>query len=260
MVLAAGAALAGVWLGSAHADGPLPTVTGPRLRGATHLRLIVGNTPPLVVNVDTERVTTVRGVMGQPRVGGPQVTSVLPVPTGAYVSVWDGRADTGYFVGAKETPTARAAGADLIPDRSSSAVWSLTRAAGGCVLGARAGAAARCVPPCGSLRLDTDAGLLITNPPYAMLVDGSSGKVARAPARARPGRTDQREPTCSRTRVPASRFPASWHSSTSRDGDAAAPALAEHPPDRPEDCCRATRAARRGRIRLRRLPRASAGG
>jgi hypothetical protein len=39
------------------------------------------------------------------------------------------------------------------------------------------GAAARA--PCGSLQLDTADGLVITSPPYVLVVDGSTGKVLR---------------------------------------------------------------------------------
>jgi len=172
-------AFAGIALGSAQAAGPLPPLAGPSLRGATHLRLIVGDTPPVVLDVDTTTITAVGGVTGQPKTGGPQVGAVLPALGGAYVSVWDGRTYSGYFVGADGSARRAGAGADLIPSRDSPAVWTLTPATGGCMLRLVPSSGAATHAPCGSLQLDTASGLLITNPPYAMLVNGSTGKVLR---------------------------------------------------------------------------------
>ncbi len=134
----------------------------------------------MVVDVDTKAVTTVGGVTGHPSVTGPQVASVRPALGGAYASVWDGLGiSTGYFVAADGSARRAGSGTDLIPARSSPAVWTLTRASGGCMLRLvpRGGAAVRA--PCGLLQLDTANGLLITNPPYAMLVNDSTGKVLR---------------------------------------------------------------------------------
>lgn len=158
-------ALAGVALADAQAAGPLPPLGGPPLLGATHLRLIVGNTPPVVLDVDTKTVRTVAGVTGQPRVGGRQAGSVLPALGGAYVSVWDGRTYSGYFVGADGSARRAGGGTDLIPSRNSPAVWTLTPARGACMLRLVPSSGAAMHAPCGSLQLDTAAGLLITNPP-----------------------------------------------------------------------------------------------
>jgi hypothetical protein len=89
------AALAGLtlWLaGGSGTPGPsgalaasvLPPLTGQPL-GLTDLRLIVADTPPVILSVNGASITTVRGVVAGPyrTVGAAQVTSVSATRSGA---------------------------------------------------------------------------------------------------------------------------------------------------------------------------------
>ncbi len=165
---------------AARAAGPLPALAGPTLSGVTHLRLLVGDTPPVVLDVDAKTVTTISGIVGEPRIGGPAVTGVRPALGGAFVTVTDGGTVTGYFVSADDNVRTAGSAANLILARSSPAVWTLT--ADGprdCTLRLVPSNRRAVAVPCGSLQLDTAAGLVITNPPYAMVVDPSSGRIVK---------------------------------------------------------------------------------
>jgi hypothetical protein len=99
---------------------------------------------------------------------------------GAYVEVWNGLAWTWFFVGADGRAQREASGENLIPARGSRAVWTLTgNGHGGCTLRLVPSSRPPLPVPCGSLQLDTAAGLLLSSPRYEMVVDSSSGRVVK---------------------------------------------------------------------------------
>ncbi len=180
-LLAAVVLLAAVWLDGARAAGPLPPLTGPPLAGATHLRLIVGDTPPVIFNVDTGRIATVPGVVPAPaQAGGPRVAAVVPARGGAFLTVWDGRAYTGFFVSAQGGVDRLASAKDMLPARNAAAVWTLTGAARGrCGLRLVPSERAAVDVPCGNLLLDSPLGVAIGEGGNVVVVAPSTGRVVR---------------------------------------------------------------------------------
>jgi hypothetical protein len=174
-VLAAGIVLGPGWLVVASAAGPLPPLAGPPLTAPTRLRLIVGNTPPVVVNVDT-RTTTTEPWNGPVQARGAKVVSA---GNGAYLTTWNGATYRGYLVGADGTVRAAPAGGNVIAARSALAVWTLTSGHGRCTLRLVPSSRAPMTAPCGTLQLDSQAGLVIAGSSYWMLVNPSTGRVTR---------------------------------------------------------------------------------
>jgi hypothetical protein len=110
---------------AAAAEQPRP-LSGMRLTGATHLRLLVANDPPFVLDVDSGRVVPVSGlnVRGQP------VLSVLPVGDDAVI--WLDRPTYAkrppsaelYLVRHNQTRATRfASGWDVAPAADGRSVW-----------------------------------------------------------------------------------------------------------------------------------------
>ena len=182
LVVAASACMLGAgWLTGALAAGSLPPLTGPPLSGPTHLHLIVGNTPPVVFDVDTGTTTTVPGVVPGPytKTGQPLVTNIVPATGGAIVTVSNVRTYADYFISAAGTAQPVAPAANAIPARNSDAIWTLTSSHGSCTLQLVPGSRPAVRAPCGTLELDSPAGLVITTASYALVVDPSTGLVLR---------------------------------------------------------------------------------
>lgn len=169
------------WLDGARAAGPLPPLTGPPLTGATHLHLIVGDTPPVIFDVDAGTTMTVQGVVPGPatKTEQPQVESIVPAPGGAYVTVFNGSTYADYFISVDGAARRAARATNAIPARNSDAVWTLTSSHGSCMLRLAPGSRPAVPAPCGALELDSPAGLVITNAAYALVVDPSTGRVRR---------------------------------------------------------------------------------
>jgi hypothetical protein len=85
VTLVVAGALAGAFLGAsaANALAPLPVLSGSRLRGPTHLRLIVAGNPPAILDLDRGSVRPVTGVVGR----GRNTVWVTPALGGALTQV-----------------------------------------------------------------------------------------------------------------------------------------------------------------------------
>jgi len=169
------------WLGGARAAGPLPPLTGPPLTVATHLRLIVGDAPPAIFDVDSGTTATVPGVAPVPAPhGGPQIVATVPAPGGAFLTVWDGRTYTGYFVTVDGGVRRVASASDMLSADNSAAVWTLTDASQGrCKLRLVPGNHPAVTVPCGNLLLASQLGVAISNGDYVFVVAPSTGHVVR---------------------------------------------------------------------------------
>ena len=129
-----GAALLLVLAGTATAREPIP-LRGSPLKGETGLRLLVSDSPPFVLDVDTGSVTPLRGLQAGAGVG----FSVVPVAASAAVVVaWEKPFERKRMYIARSdrtmaTPLGRAR--DVVPAANGSGVW-VTRVVsrGRCVL------------------------------------------------------------------------------------------------------------------------------
>lgn len=170
------------------------TLTGPPLSASTHLRLVVSeNTGPAsIVDVDSGRVQAVRG-LGVPRkyrLWGPMLYPMTPVPGGTLAVVTRQvcghciATKTNFLIGASGS-VRRTSSLTLARDQQSmhalgSAVasWVLTSPRSGhCSLRLEPGSNAAVAAPCGTLGLDTPAGLVITRGREVSLVDPRTGRV-----------------------------------------------------------------------------------
>lgn len=168
-------------------------LAGAPLHKPTHLRLIVsGNTPQVsIVNVDSGRVSTVRG-LGLPHrysLRGPMIWSLTPAPGGALAIIW--RQSCGHCL----TLTSFQIAADGLARRTSSVtvkphqqatpatgsrtgIWVLTRLRSGrCTLKLVPSSRAAVASPCGTLNADTAAGLVLQRGGEVTLVDPWTGHV-----------------------------------------------------------------------------------
>jgi len=157
--------------GTAPARAPAtPTrpLAGPPL-GATHLRLIIADTPPAILDIDNGAITTVPGVVPGPytKIGAPQVTAVTAAPGGAFAVV-DRicRAcanETGFFIGPSGSVTHAASGESIALDPGTTKVWVLNPGHDGCTLRLVPSSHAAVRSPCGLIGGVSGAGLLIDN-------------------------------------------------------------------------------------------------
>jgi hypothetical protein len=179
--LAGSAALGAGPLSGAGAAGPLPPLMGPSLIGPTRLRLIVGDTPPAIFNVDAGSAATVRGVVAGPETKvGELVVGVAAAPGGADVTVFTGSNYVEYFVsGDGSAHRITALPGNAIAARHPGQTWTLSSSRGGCTLRLVPGTHAAIHAPCGALVLDSPVGLVISAAGYALVVDPSTGRVRR---------------------------------------------------------------------------------
>ena len=176
--LGATAAVALGWLAVAQAAGPLPPLAGPPLAGPTHLRLIVGGTPPFILDVDSRTISPVAGIVGGP--GRQLVLGATPVPGGALAVVdrfCRGCGETAFLIRADGSVALLASGTDLLAARGSAAVWELAGQHGRCALALHPATHAAVPAPCGKLQADTDAGLLVSTARRVMFVDPLTGTI-----------------------------------------------------------------------------------
>jgi hypothetical protein len=172
------AVVAGVtlWLpGGSGTPGPsgalaasvLPPLTGEPL-GPTVLRLIVADTPPVILDLNGARLTTIRGVVPGPyrTVGAPQVTSVSATRSGAFAVV--DRAcracanESGFFIGQDGSVTAAANGQSIALDPGTTKVWVLDSGRDGHCTLQLVPSSHRAVPvPCGLIQGATGTNVLI---------------------------------------------------------------------------------------------------
>lgn len=164
------------------ATSPRP-LTGSPL-GVTHLRLIVADTPPASVDVDSGRIKPVTGVVPGPytRIGAPQVITVSPTRDGAYAVVLRscGRCANdaeAFFIATDATAQYLARGESMALDPASSRLWVLSRLpAGGCTLRLVPGGGAGVRAPCGAINGVVTAGVVINDD---VVVDPRSGVQSR---------------------------------------------------------------------------------
>ena len=257
-------------------SSPPTWLTGPPLSGPTHLRLVVSeNTGPAsIVDVDSGQAQAVRslGVPRRQRTWSPALYPLTAAPGGALAVVT--RQDcarctvtqTEFLIGA-DGSVRRTARLTLARDQhtstpalgSASASWVLTwPRSGHCMLRLEPGSRPAVAVPCGSLRGDTPAGLVISRGSEVMLVDPRTGRVRErfavhgqfdvistnvaliSTAPGIPGEGDA-YPTRPDAREPLDRCPL-------------APAVAEHPALRLPRVPRTPRVAGRGRVRRPRVP------
>lgn len=169
-------------------------LTGPPLSASTHLRLVVSeNTGPAsIVDVDSGRVQAVRG-LGVPRTDrlwGPMLYPLTPAPGGTLAVVT--RQACGHCIATKTNFLIGAGGSvrqtsslTLRRDQhsthalgSAAASWVLTSPRSGrCRLRLEPGSSPAVAAPCGTLGLDTLAGLVITRGRDVSLVDPRTGRI-----------------------------------------------------------------------------------
>jgi hypothetical protein len=163
--------------GTARAQSGAPTLplSGPRL-GRTGLRLLLGDVPPRILDVDVGTFAPV----AVPHVTDPAV-SVEPAPGGAFAiasgcSTCGG--ETGYFVGANGSVGRSVSADDLALDPGTSRVWVLDRGPGrACTLRLEPGGSP-VRAPCGPLGGSNAAGVQDGN----AVVDPATGTIRfRAP-------------------------------------------------------------------------------
>ena len=115
----------------AYRDGPLPLLRGSRLRGPTHLRLIVADAPPFVLDVDRHTVRRIAGVASPGRDG----LELMQTPGGA-VALVDRQCSrcgvrTRAFLVTAAGPTRRIAiGGRVAAARKAAARWAVRRGPG----------------------------------------------------------------------------------------------------------------------------------
>jgi len=185
----AAGAIAPVWGGgsggtaSAQPTAPTRPLTGPPL-GTTHLRLIVADTPPTILDVDSGTLTAVPGVVPGPAttLATPQVMSVARAGGGAFAIV-DERCRhvlclAGYLIGADGSARRVATGTNMLAEPDAAAAWVL-RGSGraGCTLRLVPGAGSPLRVPCGSLDGATADEVLIATGRGAAVVDVAGGRV-----------------------------------------------------------------------------------
>ena len=179
---------------AAHKSMAPRPLTGPPLNASTHLRLVVSeNTGPAsIVDVDSGRVQAVRG-LGVPRryrLWGPMLYPLTPVPGGTLAVVT--RQACGHCIATKTNFLIGAGGSvrrtsslALPRDQQSThalgsavASWVLTSPrTGRCTVRLEPGSSPAVAAPCGTLGLDTPAGLVITRGREVSLVDPRTGRV-----------------------------------------------------------------------------------
>ncbi len=163
--------------GSASSVEPLPMLPGTTLKGPTHLRLVVANVPPYVLDVDAHTVRRVRGIEHA------SYGSVMPIKGGALAVMerlcGSCRAPVrGFVVGPDGSARPLAGGRSVAAARSTVAVWVLDRdRRQRCTVRLVPGGRARVPVPCGTLGGDTDAGLLLWVNGGTVLVDRETGSV-----------------------------------------------------------------------------------
>ena len=176
-------------------SSPPTWLTGPPLSGPTHLRLVVSENigPASIVDIDSGRARAVRGlgVPRQRRIWSPALYPLTRAPGGALAVVT--RQDcarctvtqTEFLIGADGSVT-RTGRLTLAGDQhtstpvlgSASASWVLTwPRSGRCTLRLEPGSRHAVAVPCGSLRGDTPAGVVISRGSKVMLVDPHTGRV-----------------------------------------------------------------------------------
>jgi hypothetical protein len=173
---------------------PTP-LSGPSLSASTHLRLVVpeNTLSASIVDVDSGRVQAVRG-LGVPhdRLWGPTLYPLTRVSGGALAVVTRqacGRCiatKTNFLIGAGGS-VRRTSRLTLARDQHSTpalgsavASWVLSSPRPGrCSLRLEPGAGPAVAAPCGTLGLDTPAGLVITRGRQVGLVDPRTGRVRR---------------------------------------------------------------------------------
>lgn len=168
-------------------------LVGAPLHKPTHLRLIVsGNTPRVsIVNVDSGRVSTVRG-LGLPHrysLRGPMIWSLTPAPGGALAIIWRQSCGqcltlTSFQIATRglarrtSTVTVKRHQQATQATGSRTGIWVLTRLRSGrCTLKLVPGSRPAVASPCGTLNADTTAGLVLQRGGEATLVDPWTGHV-----------------------------------------------------------------------------------
>ena len=176
-------------------SSPPTWLTGPRLSGPSHLRLVVSENigPASIVDVDSGRARAVHG-LGVPRQQGTWSPALYPLtaaPGGALAVVTRQHCarctatQTEFLIGADGSVT-RTGRLRLAGDQhtspsalgSASASWVLTwPRSGRCTLQLEPGSRVAVAVPCGSLGGATSAGVVISRSSEVMLVDPRTGRV-----------------------------------------------------------------------------------
>jgi hypothetical protein len=127
----AGLAIATSSLSGARTAGPLPLLRGATLRGPTHLRLIVADAPPFVLDVDRHTVRRIGGVASP----GRDVVDLMRAPGGA-VAIVDrlcsrcGARTRAFMVTAAGPARRIVMGSRVVAARKAAARWAVKRGPG----------------------------------------------------------------------------------------------------------------------------------